>query len=192
MRTEPVTGYGRNHNRNANSNPNPKRFNTYPNPTTPQSNGESIIHNLHIYLKDYLSFPIQSGNITGIHIIHYLIHYLTLTLALLLPNLSGNSLYIIYSFYLKDYLSFPIQAGNSAGSGKIHYLIHISIHTIRRLILVFRTTQFALVRVWILSVPLFIFYSPIYRWRQMRHGQFWGGMKKYNIKSVNFVHKFNN
>jgi len=41
---------------------------------------------------------------------------------------------------------------------------------------------------------------PIYRWRQMRHGQFWGGdeksifweMKKFNIKSVNFVHKFNN
>jgi len=40
---------------------------------------------------------------------------------------------------------------------------------------------------------------PIYQWRQMRHGQFWGGMKnqfwgikKFNIKSVNFVHKFNN
>jgi len=41
---------------------------------------------------------------------------------------------------------------------------------------------------------------PIYRWRQMRHGQFWGGdeksslggMKKFNIKSVDFVHKFNN
>ena len=43
-------------------------------------------------------------------------------------------------------------------------------------------------------------YTPIYRWRQMRHGQFLGGMKnqfwgnekKFNIKSVNFVHKFNN
>ena len=41
---------------------------------------------------------------------------------------------------------------------------------------------------------------PIYRWRQMRHGNFGGGdeksilgeMKKFNIKSVNFVHKFNN
>ena len=41
---------------------------------------------------------------------------------------------------------------------------------------------------------------PIYRWRKMRHGQFWGGneksilggMKKFNIKSVDFVHKFNN